>query len=141
MDLRTSLLVSAFVLLLGTPTQASLVDHSSPSIVATDKISGDQGYVLLATGEVLQFNLTSQPPYFPPHPGGCPPPAQLPVPVSELRFWTLKSIVTMSGHVWVYVGASPPPGLDACTWYSLGNPPVSPIPTDAKSLGSIKGKF
>jgi hypothetical protein len=112
--------------------RAEYVDHAAYGIVAgsageSDDGSGEYGCatVLLDNGEVWSLDGSGW--------QRSSPPAALPVPISQIKFWTRTGIITTSNEVWWldYEGV----------WRNAGSPPIGPTATQPATWGSIKAQF
>ena len=98
--------------------KASIVDPTPSGIVAQYS-----PHVLVENGEVYRWE---QDHWL--HLDGF----DVPLPVSDIKFWTAGTFVTQAGEVW-YVGEG--------SWENVGSPPVGPTPTPPSTWGKIKAKF
>lgn len=64
--------------------------------------------------------------------------ANLPVPVSEMKFWTGRTIVTHNNELWQCKTEpeNPPMG-----WRNCGQWPGGPVETSPSTWGNVKGKY
>lgn len=114
----------------------TLVDHNAGGIVGlrvnwepSRGYAGWNGYLLMADGQVLAYSG---------NPTGEPFSASnldpIPVPVSEIKIWGWRTLVTTSNEIWVV-----PP--NETSWVSIGTPPELPVSSDGSSVGELKGRY
>jgi hypothetical protein len=101
--------------------QASYVDHSTTGIVAS---AGDGIHFLLEDGTVRTFHTVQGWSPFAPY--------DLPIPVSQVKFWGLNFFISTANEIWVTDGVYP--------WANYGSPPGL-VGTEATTWGQIKAEF
>jgi hypothetical protein len=118
----------------------SLVDHASPHVVAFDVSTaaieaGAYGYMLAANGSVWRVEGHANTPRLIPAPDADPP-----IPVGQIKWWSLRTVVSMTGEVWqaYWVQDVPPYHHE---WANLGVLPVGPISNEQRSVGEFKADF
>ncbi len=97
---------------------ASVVDHGMTGIVAQQDhwVLLDNGETWGCSDETQEWSLYD---------------CQLPVPLSEVKFWQAHRIVTNDNVFW---------RCDSGTWVNLGTPPGL-VPTQPTTWGEIKAEF
>lgn len=106
-------------------TQAVYVDHGASGIVAmainttgTICVLDDSGAVWKATNHARWV------------PAGLDP---IPVPVSEVKFWHVNTVITFDNVAWVTVAGG--------SWECIGEWPGGASSSSAKTWGSIKAEY
>ena len=99
--------------------KASIVDHSATGIIAQQDhwVLLDNGETWGCSDETQEWSLAE---------------CQLPVPVSDIKFWQAHRIVTNENDFWRCISGG--------TWVNYGSPPGL-VSTQPSTWGKIKGEW
>jgi hypothetical protein len=104
---------------------ASIVDHSTTGIVAAYADEYDDWcWVLMDSGDVWRWNTISGWLHSTNY--------TVPVPVSEIKFWSFGIFVTTDNELWRGEGG---------VWQNIGSPPAGPTLTQPTTWSRIKAGF
>ena len=108
--------------------------RASEAAVGTGVVAVETDLVLDQYGVVWNLRTNNDNPRWDRFSGGRYYPADLPVPVSDVKLWSAGTLITQDNVAWRVSD-------DSYQWVSCGPWPGGPVPTSPNTCGGVKGKY